>query len=224
MDTSGVLESGPGFLHYSTGRLTPAQAGVVDRWRARLREDRPLPGHKRVPAVLRLLGIDDRPRASCSDAVAAAVRDLLRHDPPAGLALARYAEAGRLAALRGGAAAPVCQPVSFYLPEDLAGSLEELRAQARQDLMEAYNELWREAEQQQPGDEKQQAAWFRSQVRQRNLPARARQIPRGALARMAIDRWARRGADRVATDAEDYAAEVHQQVHRARRDMRQLRP
>ncbi len=35
---------GPQVAHYSTGRLTPAQATVVDWWRARLLEDRPLPG------------------------------------------------------------------------------------------------------------------------------------------------------------------------------------
>jgi hypothetical protein len=35
-------------VNYSTGRLTAAQVAVVDRWRARLLEDRPLPGQRRV--------------------------------------------------------------------------------------------------------------------------------------------------------------------------------
>ncbi len=39
-----------------------------------------------------------------------------RPEPPTGLDLARYADAGRLAAVRGEPGAPVCQPVSFYLP------------------------------------------------------------------------------------------------------------
>ena len=63
-----------------------------------------------------MVGIDDRPRASCSDAIAAAVLNLLDHDPPAPLDLARYAEAGRQAAACRGRDAPACQPVSYYLP------------------------------------------------------------------------------------------------------------
>src|SRR5258708_1605913 len=117
MDTSSGEESS--FAHYSTGRLTPAQAGLVDRSRARLLEDRPLRGKEPAGEVLRLMGIDDRPRASCSDAIAAAVLDLLDRRSPGGLQLARYAEASRAAAARGGPEAPACQPVSFYLPEDV---------------------------------------------------------------------------------------------------------
>jgi hypothetical protein len=56
--------------HYSTGRLTRVQADAVNRWRARLMLDRPLSGQKKVLAGLRMLGIDDRPRASCSDVIA----------------------------------------------------------------------------------------------------------------------------------------------------------
>jgi hypothetical protein len=41
---------------------------------------------------------------------------------------------------------------------------------------------------------------------------------------MAIDHWAQWPADRVAADAVAYAAGTHRQVHRARRDMRRLRP
>jgi len=66
--------------------------------------------------------------------------------------------------------------------------------------------------------------WFSAQLTHRGLPARVRQVPRGALARMAIDHWARRPVDQVAADAVAYAADTHRQVHRARRDMRRLRP
>jgi hypothetical protein len=217
-------ETGPEAVHYSTGRLTPAQAAVVDRWRARLLEDRPLPGQQRVPETLYAAGIDNRPRASCSDVIAAAAHALLTIKPPTGLGLARYAEAGRLAAMRGGPAAPVCQPVSFYLPADLAAVVEELRARAVPEVIAARNELRHEAEQRFPSDLDQQAAWFSAQLSHRNLPVRSRQVPRGALARMAIDQWARRPSDQVAAEAVVYAADTHRQVHRARRDMRQLQP
>jgi hypothetical protein len=39
---------------------------------------------------------------------------------------------------------------------------------------------------------------------------------------MAIDKWARRGPDRVAAAAVAWADEGHDQPHRARRDMRTL--
>jgi hypothetical protein len=135
-------------MHVSTGRLTSAQAELVDRWRTRLLEDRPLPGKQPVSEALRIAGGDDRPRASCSDVIAAAVVDLLDRNPPAGLDLARYADDSRTAAARGGPAAPGCQPVSFYLPADIARRAEQLRALARQDVMEAHAELRYEAEEQ----------------------------------------------------------------------------
>jgi hypothetical protein len=225
MDTLGSHfdEAAPA-AHYSTGRLTAVQAAVVDRWRVRLLEDQPLPGQQRVPEMLYATGIDNRPRASCSDVIAAAAHALLALKPPTGLELARYAEAGRLAAVGGGPEAAVCQPVSFYLPADLAAAVEELRARAVHEVIAARNELRHEAEQHFPSDLDQQVAWFSAQLTRRNLPVRARQVPRGALARMAIDRWARRPADQVAAEAVAYAADTHRQVHRARRDMRQLRP
>lgn len=213
----------PSFAHYSTGRLTPTQAELVDLWRARLLEDRPLPGRQPVGEALRLAGIDDRPRASCSNVIAAAVLDLLGRNAPAGLELARYAEASRTAAVRGAPDAPTCLPVSFYLPADVAERAEELRAKARQDMVDAHNELWHEAEHQFPTDTKQQVVWFRAEIARRGLPANIRQVPRGAIARMAIDRWVLRSADSVVADAVVYAADAHLQVHRARRDMRQLR-
>jgi hypothetical protein len=57
----------------------------------------------------------------------------------------------------------------------------------------------------------------------RGLPVRVRRVLRGAIARLAIDRWARRPVDQVAAEGVAYAADAHQQVHRARRDMRKLR-
>ncbi|MFC7723386.1 hypothetical protein [Nonomuraea recticatena] len=41
---------------------------------------------------------------------------------------------------------------------------------------------------------------------------------------MAIDRVARRSVDRVLKAAVDYADDVHEQPHRARRDMHRLAP
>src|ERR1035441_7769924 len=79
--------------HYSTGRLTRGQSALINTWRARLLLDRPLPGRDRVSEAARLLGMDNRPPASCSDIIAAAVAELLRQ-PPDGLDLARYAHAG----------------------------------------------------------------------------------------------------------------------------------
>jgi hypothetical protein len=217
-------EPEPAFAHYSTGRLTPTQAAVVDLWRARLLEDRPLPGQRPVGQMLRLTGIDNRPRASCSDVIAAAVRDLLQREPPTGLDLARYAEVGRLATVRGGPGASVCQPTSFYLPRDLAERAENLRVRAIHEVIEARHELHQEAQEQFPGDEHQQTAWFSAQLTSRGLPARVRQVARGVIARMAIDQWARWPVDQVAAEAVAYATNTHRQVHRARRDMRQLRP
>ena len=50
-------------------------------------------------------------------------------------------------------------------------------------------------------------------------PYYTRQIPRGAPARTATDKWARRGPDRAAAAAVAWADEAHDQPHRARRDI-----
>lgn len=218
-------------VHYSTGRLTRRQAGVVNRWRARLAEDRPLPGEEPVGQAARLiLGLDDRPRASCSDVIAAAVRELLAAGPDP-LEVARYADvswqAQRLAGAlgRGGDAAPVYPPVSWYLPAGLADAHTELRWQAQQDAAEARQEVHAEAGRRYPQEDQRadRDRWYRDELRRRGIPARAARVPRGTLARMAIDAWARRSPDRVAAAAVDYAAEAHLQPHRARRDMYELR-
>jgi len=212
-----------GARHYSTGRLTGPQADVIQRWRARLLEDRPLPGKEPVGPVLRLLGIDDRPKASCSDVIAAAIRDLAEGGGITGLDLARYSEAGRLALSRGAPGAAVHQPVSYYLPAPLVEVVEELRAAAVTEVVDAHRELWRQAAERHPDDEDEQAAWVREQIFRRRLPARARAVPRGVIARMAVDRWAALPVDDVAATAADYAQWAHQQPHRTRRDMRPLR-
>jgi hypothetical protein len=127
----------PAPVHYSTGRLTRGQAALVNTWRARLLLDRPLPGRRPVGEVARLLGLDNRPPASCSDIIAAAVTDLLRQGSDE-LGLARYAHAGwqaqQAAARRNGYngsdddKAPLYPPVSFYLGGALATQYEALRA------------------------------------------------------------------------------------------------
>jgi hypothetical protein len=234
------LASGPGDggeaeerqppVHYSTGRLTRRQAEVVNRWRARLAEDRPLPGEEPVSRAARLVfGADDRPRASCSDCIAAAVAEWLAAGPEP-MTLALYADASwraqRAAAAvsRDSAGAPVYQPVSWYLPGELAGDLEELRARARLAAAAARRQVDAEATRRypDPGQAAERRRWFLDELRRRGVPLRGAQVPRGVPARMAIDAWARRGVDRVCAAAAEYAAQWHEQPHRARRDMRTL--
>jgi hypothetical protein len=221
----------PAPVHYSTGRLTRGQAALVNTWRARLLLDRPLPRRDRVSKAARLLGMDDRPPASCSDIIAAAVAELLRQ-PPDGLDLARYAHAGwqtQRAAGRGNGdddRAPLYPPVSFYLGGELTEQYEALRARAAGSVQEVRRELDDEAARRYPDEARQageRAAWLAAEMTRRGLPAHPRKIPGGAAARMAIDRWARRSADRVCADAVAYAADAHGQPHRGRRDMYELR-
>jgi hypothetical protein len=217
--------------HYSTGRLTRGQSALINTWRARLLLDRPLPGRDRVSEAARLLGMDNRPPASCSDIIAAAVAELLRQ-PPDGLDLARYAHAGwqtQRAAGRGNGdddKAPLYPPVSFYLGGELAEQYEALRARAAARVQEVRRELDDEAARRYPDEARQageRAAWLAAEMTRRGLPAHPRKIPGGAAARMAIDPWARRSADRVCADAVAYAADAHEQPHRGRRDMYELR-
>jgi hypothetical protein len=216
--------------HCSTGRLTVAQAGVVDAWRGRLREDRPLPGRDRAGEAARLAGSTDHPRASTSDAAAAAVAALLAR-PPEPLELAGYAYRAIRAQWEDShgmprPGAPVCPPVSYYLPPALAGQAEALRAEARLAAVRKLGQLPREASDLYPGNtdqaERARARYIAAQVEQLGLYY-TRQIPRGAIARMAIDRWARRSPDEVAAAAVDWCQAVHVQWHRARRDMVRLR-
>lgn len=223
-------ESGAGaadtrLVHFSTGRLTRRQAELVDAWRARLREDRPLPGQRRVGAAARLLGVSDRPRASCSDAIAAAVAELLARDPPAPLGLARYAYAGAQAGGGAGGAEQACPPVSWYLPGDLASAAEQLRAAARKAARQVHDQVRAAAYDRHPGGTRAaglaRGLFVAGELARLRLPS-AGPVPRGAIARLAIDRWAGRGPEEVVADAVSYAARVHLQPHRARADMRTL--
>ena len=78
------------------------------------------------------------------------------------------------------------------------------------------------AEAEQLDAEKRRAAWIAGQVIKYGLWYAGRDVPPGALARMAIDRWASRPVDDVIADGVRWSKENHDQHHRARRDMRQL--
>lgn len=217
-------------VHYSTGRLTRAQMQAVNAWRARLRKDRPLPGEERTGRQGRMLGCDDRPRASCSDVIAAAVTELLARGPEP-MTVARHADATwkALKAIADGggrdsAAAPAYPPVSWYLPADLADQHDELRQRAWDTAARERAAVRAEALKRYPrrNDAVARAMWYYSELAARGIPARGALIPGGTVARTAIDAWARRSVDQVCAAAVDYAAQWHQQPHRGRRDMRQL--
>jgi len=225
-----LATSAPRPVHYSTGRLTRAQADTVDKWRARLRLDRPLPGQRPVGHAARMLGFSDRPRASCSDAIAAAVEALLAR-PPAPLDLARYAYAAMRAqqdaAQDGepGIATPQYPPVSWYLTGDSARAVEDLRRAAYGAVLDVHADTRRAAYQEHPGGTREAAVarsvFIAGELARQRLPF-IRQIPRGAAGRMAIDRWAGRPADEVAAAAVAYASQAHEHPQRARSDMRKL--
>ncbi|MGV9383503.1 hypothetical protein ACWDRB_47355 [Nonomuraea sp. NPDC003707] len=210
----------PSLVEYSTGRLTAAQANAVIQWRARLQEDRPLPGQEPKGPMLRLIGLDDRPPASCSDVIAAAVQELLDLRPPDDLAVARYAHRAATAQKAAGQGGPVSehatvhQPVTFYLPEGLAARYDALRASTFRTVDELIWELRGEARKMEDG-----ALWLVKRLAELGLPHKAFRITGGVIARMAIDHVRRRKPDRVVAAAVDYAAEAHEQPHRARRDM-----
>jgi len=225
-------------VHYSTGRLTRAQAAAVDRWRARLREDRPLPGQDRVSAVARMLGSSDHPRASTSDAVAAAIADMLAR-PPEPLEVVGYAYAairqqwlagqGRGDASR----APVHPPVSYYLPAALADQADQLVRDAAGAAWDKLLEITKEAARLHPGDEPEQAELravyiseeldhYRLYYVGQRKGTRLRSVPAGALARMAIDRWAQRDTDWVIGNAVSWCQGEHDQWHRAWATMQKL--
>jgi hypothetical protein len=231
-------EPPPPPAHYSTGRLTRRQAQAVNGWRDRLAEDKPLPGAQRVPPGMKALGIDNRPKASCSDAVAAAAAAVLA-DHPDPLDVARYADASWQAHRAAGdpgrrdtATAPVYPPVSWYLPAELAAAWEELRGQAWAAVAAAQRQVAAEAAERYPATGKDgrpvpgwkdnRRRWYLDQLAARDIPLRSAQIPRGVLARLGIDAWARRGADTVCAAAAAHAAEWHEQPHRGRRDMHTL--
>ena len=121
---------------------------------------------------------------------------------------------------------PAYPPVSWYLPADIASEAEQLRGAAYAAVLAARDEVRRQAYDQFPGGTDAaaaaQAVFMLAELARMGLPF-CKQIPRGTIARMAVDRWGHRGPDPVAADAVAYAAAIHEQPHRARRDMRPLR-
>jgi hypothetical protein len=224
--------------HYKTGNMNEAQAAAVDSWRARLRQDKPLPGQDRVSSAARIVdGTSNHPRASTSDVIAAAVADMLRRRStrPKPLDLAAYAYRTMIA-VRAAAwdiAPPVplpdCKAVSWYAPPRLADQVDELLTAARETALEKWLGLPAEAAERYPAevypeDFEQRRARYAGAVKARyGLHYAGRAVPAGAVARMAIDRWAARDVEEVIAAGVAWSQEHHQQWHRARRDMQSLR-
>ncbi|MFG2007288.1 hypothetical protein ACGFNU_49875 [Spirillospora sp. NPDC048911] len=174
-----------------------------------------------------------RPPASLSDTLAVAVIELFTDALPDPFTVAAYAARTRrrheLDLARG--RVPEHPPVAFYLPprftqrydgfldkifEDLCGAYAAELAQVSQQFVitpapavlaaEVYERL---------GTAGISSSWYR-----RRAPGTPYRIPAGTLARMAIDRWARRPVEQVVLAAVSYATAVHQQPHRTRRDIR----
>ncbi|MFI9538312.1 hypothetical protein ACIG56_34405 [Nocardia fusca] len=177
--------------HYSTGRLTATQARVLSSWRRQL-----------TVIDRRWNTRDGRPAASSSDCLAAAVTDLLDRAEPTHLELIRYGDRIRrtMTATRG-RAAPAVSVASFYLPAGYADRLDALLDDARNHHRELLD------------DDRDRA------LAELGVPSKAYKLPAGTLARLAIDRWARRSPTAVIAAAVDYAGYHHTQAHRARADM-----
>ncbi|WP_216915237.1 hypothetical protein [Nocardia noduli] len=194
-------EGGPA-RHYSTGKLTRAQARIVDSWRGELARS--------------------RPRASASDCIAAAVIDLLDRAEPDHLALIRYADRvrERLAAERA-QAFPSASVVSFYLPADYAARLDTLLDDAQThhaDLLDRAREQVN-AELPDRKDRVARAMRMMSTVAAMNIPFKVYKLPAGTLARLAIERWSRRSPTTVVNSAVGHSEYHHEQLHRTRRDL-----
>jgi hypothetical protein len=160
------------------------------------------------------------------------VHELLEQ-PPNELEVARYADKAWWAlkatahsdAQGDDADVPRHPPVSFYLPAPLAEPYEALRESAYRRVKKIHQDLKAEARRRYPvpTQVEERAVFIATELTRLDVPARLPTITAGAIARMAIDRWRRRAVDKVAQAAVAYAAEVHDQPHRARRDMQKLR-
>jgi hypothetical protein len=212
MDSPEEAEDRPR-VHYSTGRLNPKQARTVDKWRNRLRLDRPLPGVERKGEVLRLLGLDDRPPTSCSNVLAAAVVSLLEEEQPDELAVARYADKSNQDRTRR------IQPVSFYLAAEHADTHNDLVRGTQPAVIQFHDRARREAMERFPTDLDAAQRWYMAELHQHGVPFQVPTVPRGVLVRMAIDRWARRAVDEAVAAGVAYAADILTKPQRARRDM-----
>lgn len=216
METPTEADGGGGRRrwHVSTGRLTEQQTETVERWRERLLEQRPLPGQTKVNlAGAVMYGLDNRPRASHSDAIAAAVDELLRR-PPAAPRVARYAISMRKLL------DPHSHPVSFYLVDDRIDVYRRVLERAEEWSAKIHAEAKEAADAASP-----EAAGlvYAGRVLREGLALRDYRLAAGTVARMAIDAWADRDVDQVAIAAGRYAEDAHEQRHRARRDIRRRR-
>lgn len=197
--------------HYSTGKLTAAQAGLVDRWRHQLTVPDP---RWRTP--------DQRPPASSSDCIAAAVLDLLDLAAPDHLTLIRYAARIRdTLARERGRGFPAASVASFYLPAAYAARADNLLAAAYDSHAALLDRARDQVRAELPGRDQAIARALRlaALTAEQNIPARIYKLPAGTLARLAIDRWARRAPATVVAAAVAHGARHHRQLHRARRDM-----
>ncbi|MFD9946269.1 hypothetical protein ACFWYW_30620 [Nonomuraea sp. NPDC059023] len=173
--------------------------------------------------------------------VAAAVRRLLQTRPTAPLAVVRYHHQATTAQKEAGQgrpspAATVLQPVSFYLADAPdAAAYEELRRGCETAMRRLIAEVEKEVETTVPkrdpetGETRSPARLtslrkvsVRLMLAARGLPGRPIHITGGVIARMGIDAASRRKVDNVILDGVEYAQAVHEQPHRARRDMHDL--
>jgi hypothetical protein len=99
-----------------------------------------------------------------------------------------------------------------------------LRASARKHVEDRHGQVKEEALRRYPGrgQAAPRARWVSDALMAEGLPPRLRDIPRGTVARMAIDRWRKRRVDEVIADAVKYSAAIHAQPRYARRDMRRI--
>ncbi|GAB2859392.1 hypothetical protein GCM10022221_68730 [Actinocorallia aurea] len=216
----------------TTGNLTRVQAETVERWVARLAEDRPLPGVEKKGPGLRQAGLDDRPRASLSNVLAAAVIEFLDTEP-SGTDIAVFS--ARLRKRRGRQDGPDFRPRQFHLWSEDAAVYERAAFEAPRALEAFRRELRDRARAAFPG-EQPEAVGRRNQhlywlLGQEGIPldafgpdplnSPACRVPSGVVARMAIERWSRRKVDIVIGEAVNYAERRLWQPHRARRDIRQ---
>lgn len=229
MDTSGQSELDAGVeedeglprrkWHVSTGRLSLSQVATIERWRERMLEQRPLPGQTRVNlAGAVMYGFDNRPRCSHSDAIAAAVVELLRR-PPSAAMVAKYAIAMRELI------DAHTQPVSVYLVNETIDVYRGLLDRAAEWSAQVHENALKASRAMEEGTEQEvRDRLYASMVRGAGLsPVHDYKLPAGTIARMAIDAWADRDVDQVAIAAGKYAEEAHLQRHRARRDVRRKR-
>ncbi|MGF0320642.1 hypothetical protein [Nocardia fluminea] len=187
--------------HCSTGKLTSNQRRIVNAWRRQLLE-----------SDMKWHTPNHRPPASSSDCIAAAVLDLLKNAEPDHLTLIRYAtrirdqlEEERTQQF------PMSSAVSFYLPPAHADRAESLLLAARTHHVELLHQARSAAS--------AERARTKSTIGALSIPGKVYQLPIGTLARMGIERWARRSPTTVVADAVRHGDLHHAQQHRARRDM-----